>query len=297
MPRCCRPICARARADLLPNPGAQVRPVGGAQHRRAPGARRHHRLPRCRRCLRTRPPGAPAAAGGAVWRRDRPDARGRSAHASRAHGQAAAGRRVPADRGHLRAAHAVLARLSKGKCPAGWPPIDFAEDVILNVDLYCASGAYPFVEDAEYIYHLSEGSRSHSLEALQRARSGYLQILELVETRDWPPAVRELVRRVFKEDLAAVERAQDDPATPGGRRCATARRDSYAADNPSRASRRRSQAIMGSPAAPSTPCPRLGQPGSRGCRRRGRERPRCRPPGRRCCWPARPGETAAAAAG
>jgi succinoglycan biosynthesis protein ExoO len=99
----------------------------------------------------------------------------------------------------------------KDKCPTGWPPIDFAEDVILNVDLYCASGAYPFVEDAEYIYHLSEGSRSHSLEALQRARSGYLQILELVERRDWPPAVRELVRRVFKEDLAAVERAQDDP--------------------------------------------------------------------------------------
>jgi succinoglycan biosynthesis protein ExoO len=102
----------------------------------------------------------------------------------------------------------------KDKCPAGWSPIDFAEDVILNVDLYCASGAYPFVEDAEYIYHVSEASRSHSAHALRRARAGYLQILELVEKRDWPPAVRELVRRVFKEDLAAVERAQatNDPA-------------------------------------------------------------------------------------
>jgi succinoglycan biosynthesis protein ExoO len=99
----------------------------------------------------------------------------------------------------------------KDKCLAGWPPIDFAEDVILNVDLHCASGAYAFVEGAEYIYHLSEGSRSHSLEALHRARAGYLQILELVEARDWPPEVRELVRRVFKEDLAAVERAQGDP--------------------------------------------------------------------------------------
>jgi succinoglycan biosynthesis protein ExoO len=99
----------------------------------------------------------------------------------------------------------------KDKCPAGWPTIEFAEDVILNVDLYCASGAYAFVEDAEYIYHLSEGSRSHSREALHGARCGYLQILELVETRDWPSAVQDLVRRVFKEDLAAVERAQDDP--------------------------------------------------------------------------------------
>src|SRR5262245_1232144 len=99
----------------------------------------------------------------------------------------------------------------RDKCPAGWSQVDFAEDVILNVDLYCASGAYPFVEEAEYIYHLSEGSRSHSLQALQQARSGYLQILELVEKRDWPAAVRGLVRRVFSEDLAAVERALHDP--------------------------------------------------------------------------------------
>ena len=96
----------------------------------------------------------------------------------------------------------------KAKCPAGWSQIDFAEDVILNVDLTCACGAYPFVEGAEYIYHLSDGSRSHSAHTLERARSGYLQILDLVDKRDWPPAVRELVRRVFNEDLAAVERAR-----------------------------------------------------------------------------------------
>ena len=96
----------------------------------------------------------------------------------------------------------------KGKCPAGWPAIDFAEDVILNVDLYCVCGVYPFVEGAEYIYHLSDGSRSHSAQALQQARSGYQQILELVDERDWPQPVREVVRRVFSEDLAAVERAQ-----------------------------------------------------------------------------------------
>jgi succinoglycan biosynthesis protein ExoO len=101
----------------------------------------------------------------------------------------------------------------KDKCPAGWPPVEFAEDVILNVDLYCASGAYPFVEAADYIYHLSAGSRSHSLQAVQRARAGYLQILDLVERRDWPLTVRDLVRRVFREDLAAVERAQVDPGS------------------------------------------------------------------------------------
>jgi glycosyltransferase involved in cell wall biosynthesis len=96
----------------------------------------------------------------------------------------------------------------KALCPAGWAAIDFAEDVILNVDLYCAAGAYPFVEGADYIYHLSEGSRSHSVHALEKARAGYLQILDLVDRRNWPRPVRELVRRVFNEDLAAVERAQ-----------------------------------------------------------------------------------------
>ncbi len=56
--------------------------------------------------------------------------------------------------------------------PAGWAAIDFAEDVILNVDLYCAAGTYRFAEGADYIYHLSEGSRSHSARALERARAG-----------------------------------------------------------------------------------------------------------------------------
>ena len=96
----------------------------------------------------------------------------------------------------------------KSLCPQGWPLLHFAEDVILNVDLYCTTGAYPFVEAADYIYHLSEGSRSHSARALERARAGYHQILYLVDKRAWPQPVRDLVRRVFSEDLAAVERAQ-----------------------------------------------------------------------------------------
>jgi succinoglycan biosynthesis protein ExoO len=95
----------------------------------------------------------------------------------------------------------------KAKCPLGFPQIGFAEDVILNVDLYCAAGTYPFVEDAEYRYYVSRSSRTQSLGALQEARAGYLQILALVETRPWPEVVQTLVRRVFNEDLAAVERA------------------------------------------------------------------------------------------
>jgi glycosyltransferase involved in cell wall biosynthesis len=95
----------------------------------------------------------------------------------------------------------------KALCPSGWAAIDFAEDVILNVDLYCAAGVYPFAEGADYVYHLSDGSRSHSGPALERARAGYLQILALVDERAWPQPVRDLVRRVFGEDLAAVERA------------------------------------------------------------------------------------------
>ncbi len=91
---------------------------------------------------------------------------------------------------------------------AAWPHVEFAEDVILNVDLFCAAGAYPFVEGADYIYHLESGSRSHSPEALQQARAGYLQILDLIDARAWPESVRQLVRRVFTEDLANVERAQ-----------------------------------------------------------------------------------------
>ena len=92
-------------------------------------------------------------------------------------------------------------------CPQGWPQIAFAEDVILNVDLHCATGVYPFVEGADYIYHVSPGSRTQSVAALREARTGYLEILALVDSRSWPRPVVELVRRVFNEDLAAVERA------------------------------------------------------------------------------------------
>jgi glycosyltransferase involved in cell wall biosynthesis len=92
-------------------------------------------------------------------------------------------------------------------CPQGWPQIAFAEDVILNVDLHCATGVYPFVEGADYIYHVSPGSRTQSVAALREARTGYLEILALVDSRSWPRPVGELVRRVFNEDLAAVERA------------------------------------------------------------------------------------------
>jgi glycosyltransferase involved in cell wall biosynthesis len=96
----------------------------------------------------------------------------------------------------------------KEKCPLGFPQIMFAEDVILNVDLFCAVDAYPFVDGADYIYHVSRSSRTQSAGALSEARAGYLQILALVDTRPWPEPVRALVRRVFSEDLAAVERAQ-----------------------------------------------------------------------------------------
>jgi len=95
----------------------------------------------------------------------------------------------------------------RAKCLEGWPEIAFAEDVILNVDLHCAADVYPFVEGAEYVYHVSSGSRTQSKTALTEARAGYLQILELIATRLWPQTVRDLVRRVFSEDLAAVERA------------------------------------------------------------------------------------------
>jgi len=95
-------------------------------------------------------------------------------------------------------------------CPQGFPQIEFAEDVILNVDLYCAAGAYPFVEGADYLYYIGSGSRTQSRGALLEARAGYLQILDLVEGRSWPRPVRNLVRRVFSEDLANVDRALAD---------------------------------------------------------------------------------------
>jgi len=91
---------------------------------------------------------------------------------------------------------------------AAWPQVAFAEDVILNVDLFCAAGVYPFIEGANYLYSFGQGTRSHSPEALQHARTGYLEILALIETRTWPPPVRDLVGRVFREDLARVEQAQ-----------------------------------------------------------------------------------------
>ena len=88
-----------------------------------------------------------------------------------------------------------------------WPELAFAEDVILNVDLFCACRAYPFVAAANYRYHVGANTRSSSSDALHHARTGYLQILAMIAARAWPAAVRQLVGRVFREDLARVEQA------------------------------------------------------------------------------------------
>jgi succinoglycan biosynthesis protein ExoO len=94
------------------------------------------------------------------------------------------------------------------RCGVAWPELAFAEDVILNVDLFCACRAYPFVARARYTYRRGENTRSHSEHALRHARAGYLQILSTIAERTWPEPVRRLVERVFREDLARVEQAQ-----------------------------------------------------------------------------------------
>jgi glycosyltransferase involved in cell wall biosynthesis len=99
------------------------------------------------------------------------------------------------------------------RCRVSWPQIAFAEDVILNVDLLCACGAYPFVARARYNYFLGSHTRSHSPDALEHARAGYRQILGMLGGRNWPQSVRDVVDRVFREDLRNVEAA----ATAGRR--------------------------------------------------------------------------------
>ena len=106
----------------------------------------------------------------------------------------------------------------------------------------------PFVEGADYIYHLNHGSRSHSAEALQRARAGYLQILELVDKRDWPqpragPGAAGVQARTWPP--SSERRPRDAESTwrrDGARRLGALATLPTA---PSRASRRRSQAITG----------------------------------------------------
>jgi hypothetical protein len=89
-----------------------------------------------------------------------------------------------------------------------WPELAFAEDVILNVDLFCACRAYPFRARARYIYVRGSNTRSNSAEALGHARAGYLQILGALGGRSWPEHVRALVERTFRDDLARVTAAE-----------------------------------------------------------------------------------------
>jgi glycosyltransferase involved in cell wall biosynthesis len=89
-----------------------------------------------------------------------------------------------------------------------WPELAFAEDVILNVDLFCACRAYPFRARARYNYYRGCNTRSNSTQALRHARAGYLQILNAVGQRSWPAPVRALVEGTFREDLARVAAAE-----------------------------------------------------------------------------------------
>ena len=162
--RCCRPTCAGQALTLCRTPAPAVRPVGGAQHRHGACAAPTS-SPASTRTMPTRRTGC----GGCCrwWRGTgwRPGRRGRSTRAtvpSAWRGRGAAAAPVPIeDICELRMPFSPVYR--KALCPAGWSTIDFAEDVILNVDLYCAAGTYPFVEGrATTSTHLSDGSRTQS---------------------------------------------------------------------------------------------------------------------------------------
>lgn len=94
----------------------------------------------------------------------------------------------------------------RDKAALGWAEIAFAEDVIINVDLFCSCAAFPFVDGANYYYYRSRNSMTGSAQALAHARTGYQQILELIRTRPWPPSVRAVLQRCIEEDLTAAER-------------------------------------------------------------------------------------------
>ena len=126
-------------ADALPNAGAQVRPVGSAQHRLAPGARR------LIACLDADDAYAPDRLtlllplverhGVATGPTREIDPRTRAARTARPR---LGGAVLPIeDICELRMPFSPV--FQRAQCPAGWPQIDFAEDVILNVDLYCAA--------------------------------------------------------------------------------------------------------------------------------------------------------------
>lgn len=98
------------------------------------------------------------------------------------------------DRTHKRIATSENARLSLEKicglrmpyspvfqrtlAPNGWPPVSFAEDMLLNAHLCCEAGGYAFADQAYYHYFIEQHSLVQGVGSLDRAITGYHEILD-----------------------------------------------------------------------------------------------------------------------
>ncbi len=94
----------------------------------------------------------------------------------------------------------------------GWPDLSHAEDLVFNIELMLAAGAYGFVENADYHYHRRRGSLSDSSESLERSERGYLQILSHLDEVNWPSEVTQELRDVIQADLDMVRNARRENA-------------------------------------------------------------------------------------
>ena len=89
----------------------------------------------------------------------------------------------------------------------GWPPVAFAEDMVLNAHLCCAAGGYAFAENAAYHYFIEAESVVQGPDSLHAALTGYREILDWLPT-SWVHAdAQSAIKAVIREDMTTAENA------------------------------------------------------------------------------------------
>lgn len=94
-----------------------------------------------------------------------------------------------------------------------WPPVRFAEDMVLNAHLCVAAGGYAFAEDARYLYVIQPESVVQGPSSLRDAINGYDDILSWIGGSWVAEDARDEIVRVISEDRDTAVKALAERCT------------------------------------------------------------------------------------
>lgn len=94
--------------------------------------------------------------------------------------------------------------------PEGWPPVSFAEDMVLNAHLCGKAGGYAFADEAVYNYYITDNSLVQGAGSTSRAIKGYHEILTWLPESHVNKTTHKEIIHAIRSDLHEVQSKKEE---------------------------------------------------------------------------------------